>query len=110
MPAPPAPPIAPPLPRERIVDRYFLEHRGKVLDLAAFLDRVDRATPREGEAEAEEDFRVTALRDAIALLVDGEPHRARRILDLWSDTTEEPIPTAPTKGAVGVPRPNPGKS
>ncbi len=26
---------------DEVVDQYFLEHRAKLLDLAAFLDRVD---------------------------------------------------------------------
>ncbi|MFN5744372.1 MAG: hypothetical protein ACK5A1_22570 [Planctomyces sp.] len=32
-----------PLSREQIVAQYFLEHRARLLDIAAFLDRLDRA-------------------------------------------------------------------
>jgi len=38
----------------------------------------------------------------VAVLGDGQPERARRILELLSDPTLEPIPAAPTKGAAGA--------
>ncbi len=95
-----SPPILP-LDRDSVVERYFLEHRAKVLDVAAFLDRVDRARP-EGGSAASEDFRLRSLRAAIAVLLDGEPERARRVLELLSDPTSEPIEKAPMKGAKGA--------
>ena len=33
------------LTKGQVLDRYFLEHRAKLIDIAAFLDRVDRAEP-----------------------------------------------------------------
>jgi len=88
-----------PMRRADVVDRYFLEHRAKVLDIAAFLDRVDRAA---GDGGRVEDFRMTALRRALALLDDGQPERAKRILELFSDPTTEPIERAGAKGATGT--------
>lgn len=92
--------IAPtcPLTGSQVVDAYFMEHRAKLLDLAAFLDRLDRALP----PSATEDVRVRALRQAIPLLVDGEGDRARRILELLSDHSAEPIPAAHTQAALGA--------
>ena len=87
-----------PLARKHVVDLYFLEHRAKIVDIAAFLDRVDRAQP-EGEAE---DFRVAAMRQALGVLTDGAGERARRVLDALSDPTTDPIPKSPGKGAVGA--------
>lgn len=92
-----------PASRGDIVQMQFLEHRAKVLDLAAFLDRVDRAQPATGEAA--DDFRMQALRAAIDLLRDGRPERARRVLELWSDRSAEPVPAAPMKGAMGAVEP-----
>lgn len=91
----------PPLPLSRrdVVDRYFLEHRAKVLDIAAFLDRVDRAG---GDATEDEDFRVRGLRASIGILLDGEGERTRRVLELLSDQTADPIEKAPMKGAAGA--------
>ena len=82
-------------PRSDVIDRDFLEHRAKLIDIAAFLDRCERA-------EGTDDFRLRALRTAIPLLIDGQPERARRILESFSDPTSEPIPEAPGKGALGA--------
>lgn len=92
-----------PLSRQRVVDAYFMEHRARLLDVAAFLDRVDRAAPAAGEP-AGDDFRMAAFRRALAILSDARPERARRVLELLSDPSTEPIPAAPTKGATGAHR------
>ena len=88
-----------PLTSTEIVDQYFLEHRAKVLDIAAFLDRVDRAST----ASESVDYRVAALLDCIALLHDGDGDRARRIQERLSDRSTEPIDAAPMQGALGAP-------
>ena len=78
-----------------VLDLYFLDARARALDLAAFLDRVDRGA---GEA----DFRLDAIRRAVAILGDGAPDRARRLLEAWSDPTPDPVAKAPGKGAAGA--------
>lgn len=88
--------------RTDVVDAFFLEHRAKLLDIAAFLDRVDRAT--DGGSEPE-DFRITAFRKALLVLDDGQGERARRVLDSMSDTTADLAETALGKGACGTPPP-----
>lgn len=92
-----------PLPREQVIDRYFLEHRQKVLDVAAFLDRLERAAP--AEAEMGEDYRIEALGRALDVLRDGRPHRARRVLETLSDSSDAPAASAASLGpATGAPR------
>lgn len=86
------------LTQQQIADLYFIEHRAKLLDLAAFMDRAERG----GAGGRGEDIRLATFRRAIALLTDGKPDRAKRILELMSDPTTDPIPAAPTKGAIGV--------
>lgn len=90
-----------PLSRQQVIDRYFLEHRQKVIDLAAFLDRLERAAP--SHSEANNDPRIAALHRALDILRDGKPQRARRVLESLSDMTTEPIGSAqglgPTRGA-----------
>ena len=81
--------------RQQVLDLYFMDARSKLIDLAAFLDRIDRAS---GEA----DFRLRALRDAIQELNGSEPHRAERVLLSLSDPTTKPIPAATTKAACGA--------
>ena len=87
-----------PMSRADVIDTYFMEHRAKLIDIAAFLDRVERAI----EDAASDDVRVAALRQAAGILIDGDGDRAQRILDLFSDHTTEPIERAHTKGAIGV--------
>ena len=77
-----------------------MEHRARLIDIAAYLDRLDRARPVSDET----DFRDVAFRKAIAILTDGEPQRARRILHLLSDhTVEIPQSADGMKGALGAP-------
>lgn len=97
----PPPTGACPLSRQAVIDRYFLEHRAKLIDIAAFLDRIDRAAA-DGAGDQGPDHRMIAFRRALALVADGQPERARRILELFSDPTDEPIPAAGTKGATGA--------
>ncbi len=82
-----------------IVNQYFLEHRARLLDVAAFLDRLDRASG----GVRPDDFRMAAFKKALAVLADGQGERARRILTLLSDPTQEPIASAAgMKGAHGA--------
>lgn len=83
-----------------VLDLYFMEHRAKVIDIAAFLDRLDRA---EDDGDGKPDHRTLALRQAIELLLDDKPGRARRIQELLSDLSDTPIDKAPMQGAIGVP-------
>lgn len=96
------PPSGCPLTRAQVVDAYFMEHRARLLDVAAFLDRVDRA------GAGADDFRLRAFRDALAVLQDGRPERARRILELLSDPSTEPVARAGMKGALGAHDPSGG--
>lgn len=78
-----------------VVDVGFIPTRAKLIEVAAFLDRVDR----HGVAG---DFRCVALRAAAALLTDGRGRRARRILEKLSDPTTEPDTTSTGKAALGA--------
>jgi len=92
--------------REQVLNMYFMEHRAKLLDVAAFLDRIDRAQP----ASAAVDFREAALKKAVQILLDGQPHRTKRVLDLLSDETIEiPQSAHGMKGASGAVRPVAGE-
>ena len=81
--------------RQQVLDLYFMENRAKLIDLAAFLDRVDRAS---GEA----DFRLAAFRKALQELNGPAPERASKVLLSLSDLSLEPIEKAPGKGAIGA--------
>ena len=81
--------------RQQVLDLYFMDARSKLIDLAAFLDRLDRA---EGEA----DFRLAAFRKAMEELEKKQPERAQGVLLALSDPTSEPIAAATTKAACGA--------
>jgi hypothetical protein len=89
----------PPLDRESLIQFGLLEARSRVLDLAAFLDRVQRTAAADDPLG---DPRVQAIVAAVRLLADGQPERARRVLELWSDPTVQPVPHADGKAARGM--------
>jgi hypothetical protein len=78
-----------------VVDHGFIPVRANLIEVAAFLDRVERHV-------VSDDFRCVALREAAALLVDGQPERARRILEKLSDPTTEPVAESSGKAALGA--------
>lgn len=78
-----------------VVDHGFIPVRAKLIEVAAFLDRVERYG-------AVDDFRCEALREAAGLLVDGQPERARRILEKLSDPTTKPEKVSSGKAALGA--------
>ena len=89
-----------PMSCKQTINAYFMEHRAKLLDIAAFLDRIDRSA---AEANAPVDFRMTAFREALGVLSDSKPHRAKRVLEVFSDPSGEPIESAAgMKGAHGA--------
>ena len=80
-----------------LVDLQFIDARSRLIDLAAFLDRMER----HGQAG---DYRVMELKRAITEVTKEEPGRARRVLEALSDHSVEPIPAATIQGAFGAPR------
>jgi hypothetical protein len=81
--------------RQQVLDLYFMEARARLIDIAAFIDRMERAP-------GPDDFRMTAFRQALAELSKGEPAKAKRVLLSLSDPTTDPIPAATTKAACGA--------
>lgn len=84
--------------KKELLDLQFIDARHKLLDLAAFLDRMDRAG-------GDEDFRLAALRSVLPVLLEPRGDRVRAILEVLSDPTTEPIPQATMQGAFGAPPP-----
>jgi hypothetical protein len=64
----------------QILDAYFLETRAKLLEIAANLDRVDRAAAGDKIA----DPRLVFIGDALKILQSDTPGRAQRILQRYS--------------------------
>jgi hypothetical protein len=90
-------PHTPPLSGTQIVDEYFIENRTRLLEIAAFLDRLDRMDP----AVADRDFRMKAFAEAIDAL-GSSSDRLLRIQMLLSDPTTEPLDRLDRKSAIGA--------
>jgi hypothetical protein len=81
--------------RQQVLDLYFLDARHKLVEIAAFLDRVERA---DGTA----DFRLKSFRAALAKLDSKKKNKAKAVLVAFSDLTTKPIGKATTKAACGA--------
>ncbi len=64
-----------------VLDHDFLETRGKILEVAATLDRIDRAPARHGEHP---DVRLYQLRRAVEALLEPGPGRTETIQHIFS--------------------------
>jgi hypothetical protein len=63
-----------PLTAPQVLDLYFIENRSRVLDIASFLDRIDRYA---GADEARAEYRYQALMRTLRLLVESPGDRTR---------------------------------
>ena len=86
-----------PLSPKDVVDEYFIENRTRLLEIAAFLDRLDRADA----AYSSRDFRMQAFAEALAAISAGSG-RLERIQLLLSDPTTEPLGALDRKSAFGA--------
>jgi hypothetical protein len=73
---------------QETLDSYFFEMRWRTLSLAADLDRIERATG--GAAKLDSDPRVTKLRQAFDVLLNGTANRAQQVQMIFSDNAPRP--------------------
>jgi hypothetical protein len=81
--------------RQQILDLYFLDARHKLIEIAAFLDRVERA-------DGKDDFRLKSFRTALKNLNGTQKNKAKKVLLAFSDKTTKPVAKAEGKGACGA--------
>ncbi|MGJ8642447.1 MAG: hypothetical protein ACSHX9_03490 [Luteolibacter sp.] len=84
------------LKKEELLDLQFVDARARLIDLAAFLDRLDR---HEGSA----DVRLRYFKEALPILLEDRPDRAKAVLEKFSDHSSDLPETAPFQGASGAP-------
>lgn len=82
--------------RQQVLDLYFLDARHKLIEIAAFLDRVERASGKD-------DFRLKVFYSALKRLNGKE--KAKNVLLAFSDLTTKPVEKAEGKGATGASNP-----
>ena len=63
----------------KVLDRDFLEIRAKLLEVAAALDRIDRA-----DGSVTSDARIKQLNQALVRLVEGAPGCAEALQQIFS--------------------------
>jgi len=80
--------------KQQLTDHYFMDSRSKLLDIAAWIDRMQRS-------DGHTDHRWLGFSDCLPILTDDQPEKTRRILERLSDPTTEPIAQAGEKGACG---------
>lgn len=80
-----------PLTAPEVLDLYFIENRSRILDIASFLDRIDRYP---GAPEARADYRYHALVKTLRLLVEAPGDRTKAIQVSLSDPSTEPLDSA----------------
>ena len=74
-----------------ILDLYYIENRSRILDIASFLDRIDRY---EDADAAKADFRYKAFARVIELLREPGGQRTKSIQIALSDPSTEPLDSA----------------
>ena len=84
--------------KKELLDLQFIDARHKLIDIAAFLDRIDR---HPGDS----DYRFEAMKMALPILLSDRPDRARAVLESFSDPSSEVSLSAPFQGAFGAPLP-----
>lgn len=87
-----------PLSQQELIDEFFMESRTKILDIAAFLDRLQRSVDDSGN----DDFRVQAMKKAMQELNSEEPGRVERVLMIFSDQNTELLEELDRKAAYGA--------
>jgi len=89
-----------PLSQAELLDVDFLKARNHLLEIAAFLDRLDRARVLDGA----EDFRLVAFRRVLQDLVGDGPDKVKRIQMGLSDLHIEPLLERDVQSAFGAVR------
>jgi hypothetical protein len=89
--------VAPEKSGAELVGLYFIENRTRLLEIAAFLDRLDRA-----DEPPDHDFRVVAFREALQILCTGDYPRIDKVQMVLSDPTLDPLPQLDAKSARGA--------
>lgn len=84
------------LSKKELLDIQFIDARARLIDLAAFLDRLERH-------EGGDDIRLHYFKEALPILLEDRSDRAKAVLEKFSDHSAELSETAPFQGASGAP-------
>lgn len=88
-----------PLQAKEALEKYFLDNRARMLEIASFLDRIDRYS---GSSEAKEDFRYKSLLNALKVILETDKERTKKIQLLFSDHSVDPVKDIADPKAYGA--------
>ena len=72
---------------KQVVDKYYLETRCMLIEIAATLDRVERAIERSPGPAKYQDERLELIRNSLAFLSEKNsgPNRSEQVLLMFTD-------------------------
>jgi hypothetical protein len=84
---------------EKVLDTYFIDNRARLLEIASFLDRIDRT---ENSSEGKTDFRYKAFIAALKIILESGGNRTKAVQLHFSDLSVEPLESAAGLKAFGA--------
>jgi len=84
---------------KEILDTYFIDNRARLLEIASFLDRIDRT---KNSWEGKSDFRYKAFIAALKIVLESDGNRTKAVQLNFSDLSTEPIESAVGLKAFGA--------
>jgi hypothetical protein len=78
-----------PLSAAEVLNREFLEIRCKILELAAALDRLDRAERPTADGALADDPRLARVRESLSVVEGESPGRAEQVQLIFSRPYDE---------------------
>ncbi|MEX0773621.1 MAG: hypothetical protein WD038_10660 [Balneolales bacterium] len=78
-----------------------MKQRNHLLEIAAYLDRMQRSINKNGE----DDFRMQAFHKSLNLLISDQPDKVKKIQMVLSDPDIEPMVARDVQGAFGANKP-----
>ena len=86
------------LSQKELLDKYFMQHRCFLLDVASYLDRLDRAEVKDGQ----DDFRYQTFMRCLKALAEEDEGRVKKLLMLLSDPRTDLLEERDQQNADGA--------
>jgi hypothetical protein len=88
-----------PISAQEALEMYYLDNRARVLEIASFLDRIDRCGD---SVSAKDDFRYKSFIKGLQLILECEKDRTKNLQLFFSDLSSDPIDSAAGLKAYGA--------
>lgn len=84
---------------KEILEMYFLDNRARLLEIASFLDRIDRYS---GTPDVKNDYRYRSFMKALKVVAETGKERTKNVQLLFSDLSTEPADSVADPRAYGA--------